>query len=136
GRSPEHFLGLGADGFDPAVDLVEGHNRRLAENDALAASEDAGVGGAEINRQVVREAGEERGKHAPPWATCMPSLTLRNPPEPLENTMNSANSPHAALRIWPQITNLKLTAVRAARERTGDGQSATRTNWLRSSTRS
>ena len=54
-RAPEHLLGLGADRLDRAGGVVDGHDRRLADDDARAAREDAGVGGAEIDGEVVRE---------------------------------------------------------------------------------
>ena len=63
GVRPEHLLRLGADRLDPAGDLVDRDDRRLADDDALAAREDAGVGGAEVDGEVVGEAGQERRKH-------------------------------------------------------------------------
>ena len=57
GRPPEHLFGIAADSFDLVVHVVDRHDRRFVENDAGAAREHAGVGGTQVNRQVV---GEER----------------------------------------------------------------------------
>ena len=44
-----------ADGFDAAVDRVERDNRGFADDDPLAAGEDAGVGRAQVDGKVVGE---------------------------------------------------------------------------------
>ena len=62
-RPAEHFLGFGAHRFDAAVHRVECDDRRLADDDAAAAREDAGVGGPEIDGEIVGEAREHRRKH-------------------------------------------------------------------------
>ena len=62
GRAAEHVLGFLADGLDPAVDLVDGHDRRLVDDDALAARVDAGVGRAQVDRQVTRKQRQHRTK--------------------------------------------------------------------------
>src|SRR5262245_50580661 len=86
-RSSEHLLGVGADRFDAAVDLVQGDDRRLADDNALAAGVYAGVGGAEIDGQIVGKTGEQCRHHVrPSRATWMPSLTVWNPPETIENS--------------------------------------------------
>ena len=72
GRPAQHLLGFGADGLDPPVDRVERDNRRLADDDALAAREDAGVGRAEIDGQIVGETREQATKTRDPEATLMP----------------------------------------------------------------
>ena len=57
GGAAEHALGLGADGGDlaHAISVAHRDDRRLVEDDALAADVDEGVGGAQVDRQVVRE---------------------------------------------------------------------------------
>ena len=61
-RAAEHVFGLLADGLHPAVHLVDGHNRRLVDHDALAARVDAGVGRAQIDGQVTRKQRKHRTK--------------------------------------------------------------------------
>ena len=56
GVRPSISLASCADGLDASVDVVERHDRRLADDDALAARVDAGVGGAEIDGEIVGEA--------------------------------------------------------------------------------
>src|SRR5262249_30757933 len=56
-RPPEHVVGLLADRFDLSLEGVEGDDRRLVEDDAAPLGEHAGVGGAEIDREV---GGKER----------------------------------------------------------------------------
>ena len=62
GRAAEHVLGVLADRLDPAVDLVDGHDRRLVDDDALAARVDAGIGRAQVDGQVTREQRKHRTK--------------------------------------------------------------------------
>ena len=61
-RTPqaEHALGLGTDGVDFSRALVDGDHGRLGEHDAAAADIDEGVGGAQVDGNVVcAEAREE-----------------------------------------------------------------------------
>jgi hypothetical protein len=56
----QHLLGFLADGLDRllavgAAFLADRHHRRLIEHDALAAHVDQGVGGAEVDREIVGE---------------------------------------------------------------------------------
>ena len=62
GVRPSISLASRADRLDAAVHLVDGDDRRLVDDDALAARVDAGVGRAEIDRQVAREQREHRTK--------------------------------------------------------------------------
>ena len=58
GRAAEHLFGLAADGEDlvaPARVLLDGDDRGLARDDALALHVDEGVRRAEIDREIVRE---------------------------------------------------------------------------------
>ncbi len=58
-RPPEHFLGIGAHGFDAAIGFVNRDDRRLADDDPFAAREHAGVGRPEVDGEIVGEAGEQ-----------------------------------------------------------------------------
>ena len=60
GRAAQHLLGLLAHRLDPAVDLVDGHDRGLVDDDPLPARVDAGVGRAEIDGEVAGEEREDR----------------------------------------------------------------------------
>ena len=62
GRAAEHVLGVLADRLDPAVHLVDGHDRGLVDDNALAARVDAGVGRAEIDGQITRKQRKHRTK--------------------------------------------------------------------------
>ena len=55
GRAPEHLVRLGPDRFDRPLGGVERDDGRFVEDDAAAAREDAGVGRAEIDRDIGRE---------------------------------------------------------------------------------
>ena len=65
---------LGADGFNLIVDVVHRHDRRFVEDDAGAAREHAGVGGAEIDGEVVGEERKCSEQHASLLAV-VPSVT-------------------------------------------------------------
>jgi hypothetical protein len=52
-------VGFGSHGLDLAIGVVERHDGRLVEDDAAAAGEDAGVGSAQVDRDVCCEGGEE-----------------------------------------------------------------------------
>ena len=54
-RPPEHLVGLDADRFDLPPGDVEGDDGRFVEDDAAAASKNAGVSGSEIDRHVGGE---------------------------------------------------------------------------------
>ncbi|MGF6699104.1 hypothetical protein OKW38_003716 [Paraburkholderia sp. MM5496-R1] len=65
----EHLLGFLADCLNGllavgAAFLADRHDRRFVENDALAAHVDKGVGGAEVNRQIVREVAAQKTEHS------------------------------------------------------------------------
>ena len=49
----QHPLGLGADGVDLARARVDGHDRRLREDDAPPSHVDEGVGGAQVDGHVA-----------------------------------------------------------------------------------
>ena len=59
GRPAEHLVGLRSHGLDLAVGGVERHDGGLVEDDAAAAGEDTGVGGAEVDRDVRCERREQ-----------------------------------------------------------------------------
>src|SRR5581483_10380023 len=68
-RAAEHALGVEPHRFDflGAADVVaDGDHRRLVEHDAFITNEDQGVGGAEVNGQVVDEQTTDRIEHS--WA--------------------------------------------------------------------
>ena len=54
-RAPEHLLGLRADGLDAVGDVVDGHDRRFANDDSLAPREDERVRRPQVHGQVVGE---------------------------------------------------------------------------------
>ena len=60
-RASDHVAGAQADGFDRPGRGVQRHDRRLVDDDAAAAREDAGVGGTKINCQIAAEAGHTHG---------------------------------------------------------------------------
>ena len=64
GRAAHHPLGLEPDGDRAAVVDVDGDDRRLVEDDALAADVDQGVGGAEVDGEVATEAERVVASHA------------------------------------------------------------------------
>ena len=53
GRAADHLLRVGADRVDVAGRVVDRDDGRLEEDDPLAADEDDGVGGAEVDRHVA-----------------------------------------------------------------------------------
>ena len=73
GRAAQHLLGLLAHGFHFTGILVDGHDRWLVDNNALAGREDQRVGGAEIDGQVAGKHAEERAQAVRPrgagWIT-------------------------------------------------------------------
>ena len=52
-RAADHALGVGSDGQDAALALVDGDDGGLVDDDALAAHGDERVGGTEVNCQVA-----------------------------------------------------------------------------------
>ena len=62
GRAAEHLFRLGADRFDLVGQFVEHDDRRLAHDDAAIPGIDEGIGGAEVDRQVVRKVAEHGTK--------------------------------------------------------------------------
>ena len=62
GRAAQHVLRVLADRLDAAVHLVDGDNRGFVHDDALPARVHAGIGGAEIDRQVTRKQRQHRTK--------------------------------------------------------------------------
>jgi hypothetical protein len=60
GSAAQHLLGVAPDSFDLAVHLVDGDDRRFVDHDALAARIHAGVGGAEVNREIARKERKQR----------------------------------------------------------------------------
>ena len=54
GRTAEHALCLDTDRQDALVVLVDGDNRGLANDDALAAHGDKRIGGAEVDGKIAR----------------------------------------------------------------------------------
>ena len=63
GVRPIISLRLGADRFDAVVLGVESDDRRLVQDDASSGDEDAGVGRAEIDGEIGREAEDITEKH-------------------------------------------------------------------------
>ena len=59
GRTAEHALCLDTDREDALVVLVDGDNRRLANDDALATHGDKRICGAEVDGKIARIATEE-----------------------------------------------------------------------------
>ena len=61
GRAAQHLLGLDADSVDDlaAADVAQRDHRRLVEHDALALHVNQGVGGAEIDGDIVRNHSEQ-----------------------------------------------------------------------------
>ena len=59
----DHLARLGADRFDAVVLGVESDDRRLVQDDAASGDEDAGVGRAEIDGEIGREAEDITEKH-------------------------------------------------------------------------
>ena len=55
GGAAQHLLGVLAHRLDLSRDLVDGHDGRLGDDDALALRVDEGVGGTEVDGEVVRE---------------------------------------------------------------------------------
>ena len=55
-------MGFGADSFDGARRRVERDDRRLVEDDAVAAREDAGVGRPEVDGKIAGKEGKNRPK--------------------------------------------------------------------------
>jgi hypothetical protein len=80
GRAPEHFLGFLADRLDTSGDLVDGHDRRLVDDDTLATRVHAGVGGAKVDGEVARKKREERTKRQ--LNSCSPAGILTPASEP------------------------------------------------------
>ncbi len=75
GRAAEHLLRLGADGEHAAAAarvLLHRDDRGLVADDALALDVDQGVGGAQIDRQIVGEEPQERIQNH--------NVILRRPP--------------------------------------------------------
>ncbi len=62
GRAPQHLLGFFAHGFHFAGVFVDGDNRGLIDDDALAGRVDQSIGGAQIDGQIARKHAEERAK--------------------------------------------------------------------------
>ena len=60
GRAAEHLLRFLADGFHFAGVLVDGDDRRLVDDDALAARVDQRVGRAQVDGQVAGKHAEQR----------------------------------------------------------------------------
>jgi len=51
--STEHFLGFTANGFNLVIDLINGDDGRLVDNDSLASGIDEGIGGTQINGKIL-----------------------------------------------------------------------------------
>jgi hypothetical protein len=68
-RLAEHLLGALADGLNRLFGVratfhADGHDRRLIEHDALAAHVDQGIGGTEVDGQVIGEVTAKKTEHA------------------------------------------------------------------------
>ena len=61
--APEHALGLVADGEDHVGASLDGDDAGLAQDDAVVLDVDEGVGGAEVDPDIVREHPHEEIKH-------------------------------------------------------------------------
>ena len=55
GCTAKHLLGLTSNGLDPSVDLVDGNDRRLVNNDPFATSVNTSVSCAKINGKITRK---------------------------------------------------------------------------------
>jgi hypothetical protein len=62
GRAPEHLLGFLADRLNLAGHLVNGNDRGLVDDNALAARVDARIGGAEIDSEIAAEQRKKRAE--------------------------------------------------------------------------
>jgi len=70
GARGEHLLGGLADGFDLAVDLLDGHNRRLVDHDARPRAETQ-VLAVRVDARSLEN--NERGNETPtPLLLCRP----------------------------------------------------------------
>ena len=72
GVRPSISLASLPDRLDAVGELVDDDDGRLAHDDALVAGENQGVGGAEVDGEVVRKVPEQGGKGHRPWVllTC------------------------------------------------------------------
>src|SRR5204863_4757057 len=70
GRPAEHLFRVPANRLDAPVDFVDRNNRRLVDDDAFSAGVDAGIRGAEVDREIAGEQGEKRAESQveTPWA--------------------------------------------------------------------
>ena len=76
GRAPEHLLGFATDGLDLPGLLVHRDDGGLADDDPAPLRVDQGVGGPEVDREVVREDREEafgRPGHEIPLFLAIPA---------------------------------------------------------------
>ncbi len=74
GRAAQHLFGFFAHRFHFAGVFVDGYDRRLVDDNALIGSENEGVGGAEIDGQVIGEDTEQRPQTVRPGGTRMKSI--------------------------------------------------------------
>ena len=59
-RAAEHLLGPAAGGDQPAGAGLDGHDRRLVEDDPAPPHVDQGVRGAEVDREVTPQGAQPR----------------------------------------------------------------------------
>jgi len=77
-RAPEHRLGFVTDGEHRVVRLVDRDDRRLVEDDALAAHVDERVRRAEVDGEVVREhSGQQVVEHHRSIVLGRPASSLK-----------------------------------------------------------
>ena len=63
GRAANHCFRFAADRLDTSVHGVQGHNRWLIQDNAVAAGEDARVGRTEVDGKIVRKHGKRAEQH-------------------------------------------------------------------------
>ncbi len=51
--STQHVLGFTANGFNLVIDLINGDDGRLVDNDSLASGINQGIGGTQINGKIL-----------------------------------------------------------------------------------
>ena len=97
-RAAEHLLGITPDRLDASVQLVDRHNRWLVHDDAFAARVHAGVGGAEIDREIARKERKDRTKtHGSSLADLKSALRQKPNRHTTVPTFRSARTDHTIL---------------------------------------
>lgn len=97
-RAAEHALGLVADGKDLVRAGLHGDHGWLAQDNALIADVDQGVGRPEIDSDVTREEAEKLSEHDE-WTQPGPRLVI---PDPFLKKRNKPAWPPGARKLQPQ----------------------------------